>query len=68
MTRRIDRYSSSVEEMEIEVCFFDLQEIGEPPRVVTNPLTDLRESMQEPQSASQKAIKLSEGSARKYRP
>lgn len=62
VTFRIERYSASAEESEIEACFFDFREIGEHPMVMKKPLMEQRVSLQDPQSASQKARSSKEGS------
>lgn len=62
VTFLINRYSASAEEREIEACFFDFHEIGEPPRVMKKLLIDLRVSLQDSQSTSQKAKSAKEGS------
>lgn len=41
VTRLIERYSASVEEREMETCFFNFQEIGALPKVMKKPLRDL---------------------------
>ena len=64
----MDLYSASAEDRETEACFFDFQDIGEPPRLIKNPLMDLRELGKDPQSASQKASNLNEGSADRNNP
>ncbi|PHU00261.1 Auxin-responsive protein SAUR64 [Capsicum chinense] len=50
---RIERYSASADERETKDCFFDFREIGEPHKLMKNPLTDRRVVLQEAQSASQ---------------
>lgn len=68
VTLLIDLYSASAEDKEIDTCFFDFHEIGAPPRVMKKPLTDLLESLQDAQSASQKANKEKDGSAERRIP
>jgi len=54
-TRSImERYSTWAEERDMEVCFFDFQLIGEPPKLIKKPLTGLQESRQATQYASEK--------------
>lgn len=59
----MDLYSASAEDKEIDGCFFDFQEMGLPPRLIKNLLTDLLESGQKAQSESQKASTWNEGEA-----
>lgn len=47
--RRMELYSASAEEREIEACFLDFQEIGEPSKMMNNQLIDRRVSLQEAQ-------------------
>lgn len=61
-TRLIDRYSASADESDTEACFFDFHEIGDPPIVIKYSLIDRRVSTQNPQSASQNASSMKEGS------
>lgn len=57
VTFLMDLYSASSEEREIEACFFDFHEMGEPPSVMKNTLINRRESLQDAQSESQKAFR-----------
>ena len=52
-------YSASAEDRETVACFLDFQEIRESPRKMQNPVTDLRESGQPAQSASQNPLRCS---------
>lgn len=51
-------YSASAELLETVLCFFDFQEIKEFPNLMQYPVTDFLESIQDAQSASQKAVTL----------
>ena len=51
-------YSASELDLKIVPCFLDFQEIGELPRNMMYPITDLLESTQEPQSLSQKPCRV----------
>lgn len=53
-SRLIEQYSASAEERDMKVCFFDFQLMGEKPKLIKKPLTDVRESRQASQSTSQK--------------
>jgi hypothetical protein len=49
-------YSTSTEDLDTVVCFFDFQEIKELSRKTQYPVTDLLESTQRAQSKSQNAF------------
>lgn len=49
-------YSASELLREIVCCFFERHEINESPKNIQYPVTDLRESGQAAQSASEKAV------------
>ena len=51
------RYSALADDLEMVVCFFAFQETKDSPRKTQKPVTDLRVSKQEPQSASEKALR-----------
>jgi len=53
-------YSASQELFDIVPCFFDFQDIREFPRYTLKPVTDCLESLQVPQSLSQKALRWAE--------
>jgi len=50
-------YSTSQELYDIVLCFFDFQDMREFPRYTLKPVTDCFESLQVPQSLSQKAFR-----------
>ena len=51
------RYSDSVLDRDTTCCFLEDQEISESPKYTQTPLTDFQSSGQEPQSASEYAVK-----------
>lgn len=55
-SRLIDRYSASVEDKEIEACFFYFQEIEDPPKLMKKPLMDRRVSRQVAQLTKKRKI------------
>ena len=55
----MERYSASVEDLEIGSCFLHFQEIKEEPRNMHQPVVDRRESGQPAQSASAYPLSLS---------
>lgn len=66
--RHIDEYSASADERKTEVCFFDFQEMEDPPKLIKNPPTKRRKSGHDAQSASQNARREKEGEALRKSP
>ena len=54
------RYSASADDLETVCCFLDFQVTGELPNNNTYPVTDLRESTQDAQSASENACSFND--------
>lgn len=54
----IARYSDSAEDMETVGCFLDFQDISDEPKNIQYPVVDRLLSLQDPQSASVKALSV----------
>ena len=68
MVAAMARYSASAEEREMVGYFLDFQETSESPKKMQKPVVDFLESVQDPQSASVKALICNGDKAEKKRP